>query len=133
MTLVFADAFYYLAILNPKDAAHQAAVAASLTYRGAMITSAWVLAEVADGTAAVNRRSRFVTLYTALTKDTGLIIVRPTWELFQAGIEFYSRHQDKDWSLTNCISFVVMRRAKTVDALTGDHHFEQAGFRALLK
>ncbi len=40
---------------------------------------------------------------------------------------------DKDWSLTDCISFVVMEEHGITDALTGDHHFEQAGFRALLK
>jgi predicted nucleic acid-binding protein len=40
---------------------------------------------------------------------------------------------DKEWPLTDCISFVVMRRYDIVDALTADHHFEQAGFNLLLK
>ena len=39
---------------------------------------------------------------------------------------------DKDWSLTDCISFIVMRRRGLTDALTSDHHFEQAGFTILL-
>ena len=40
---------------------------------------------------------------------------------------------DKEWTLTDCISFVVMQREGITDALTADHHFEQAGFVALLK
>ena len=45
----------------------------------------------------------------------------------------YRDREDKQWSLTDCISFVVMADGGLADALTGDHHFEQAGFKALLK
>ena len=54
-------------------------------------------------------------------------------ELWRSGIELYEQRPDKNWSLTDCISFVVMERAGVSEALTGDHHFEQAGFVALLK
>ena len=53
--------------------------------------------------------------------------------LYQAGVDLYGQRSDKDWSLTDCISFVVMRQRGIVEALTGDHHFEQAGLIALLK
>jgi len=49
------------------------------------------------------------------------------------GVRLYAQRPDKEWSLTDCISFVVMRRHDITEALTGDHHFEQAGFIALLK
>lgn len=49
------------------------------------------------------------------------------------GIRLYEQRRDKQWSLTDCISFVVMKREGLTEALTGDHHFEQAGFVALLK
>jgi predicted nucleic acid-binding protein len=52
--------------------------------------------------------------------------------LFDAGLELYSRRPDKEWSLTDCISFVVMEEHGLTEALTTDHHFEQAGFTALL-
>jgi predicted nucleic acid-binding protein len=45
----------------------------------------------------------------------------------------YVNRPDKQWSLTDCISFVVMEREGIADALTGDKHFEQAGFNVLLK
>ncbi len=44
-----------------------------------------------------------------------------------------ARRLDKDWSLTDCISFAVMQERSLTEALTSDHHFEQAGFTALLK
>jgi uncharacterized protein len=40
---------------------------------------------------------------------------------------------DKDWSLTDCVSFVVLTQNQLVEALTADQHFEQAGFKALLR
>ena len=45
----------------------------------------------------------------------------------------HKERSDKSWSLTDCISFVVMGEHGITDALTGDRHFEQAGFRALLR
>ena len=47
-------------------------------------------------------------------------------------LSLFARRPDKHWSLTYCISFVVMTERRLTDALTGDHHFEQAGYRALL-
>jgi hypothetical protein len=48
-------------------------------------------------------------------------------------VEFFEQHKDKKWSLTDCLSFVSMRDEGLTEALTGDKHFEQAGFTALLK
>lgn len=53
-------------------------------------------------------------------------------DLFDLGVELYRTRDDKEWSLTDCISFVVMRREGLTEALTGDRHFEQAGFTPLL-
>src|SRR5208282_5143253 len=50
-----------------------------------------------------------------------------------ARTDFFSARPDKEWSLTDCISFVVMNERGMTDALTSDHHFEQAGFQILLK
>jgi predicted nucleic acid-binding protein len=53
--------------------------------------------------------------------------------LLARGIQFYRERPDKEWSLTDCISFVVMAEKGLSEALTGDRHFEQAGFKPLLK
>ena len=60
-------------------------------------------------------------------------IIPATADLFDRGVQLYAERADKEWSLTDCISFVVMADEGLADALTGDHHFEQAGFKALLK
>ena len=60
------------------------------------------------------------------------MIVPASQDVFEQGVELFENRLDKDWSLTDCISFIVMRERGLTEALTGDHHFEQAGFRALL-
>ena len=132
MKTPFADSFYYLAMLNPDDAAHDQAVRASRTIKGLVVTTPWVLTEVADALAAPSQRPAFMRLLTTLRADPEVIVVPATDDLFDAGIDLYAHRPDKDWSLTDCISFVVMREQGITDALTGDHHFEQAGFIALL-
>jgi predicted nucleic acid-binding protein len=57
----------------------------------------------------------------------------PDGATFVQGVELYRNRSDKDWSLTDCISFVVMTREGITEALTADRDFEQAGFKALLK
>ncbi len=63
-------------------------------------------------------------------KDVTLI---PTSsDLLQRGRDLFAARMDKAWSLTDCISFVVMNDLGITEALTTDNHFAQAGFRALL-
>ena len=65
--------------------------------------------------------------------DPQVTIVSPSASLFDRGVELFAKRPDKCWSLTDCISFVVMEEQGIMHALTGDRHFEQAGFVALLK
>lgn len=133
MRTVFADSYYYLALLSRRDAGHRKAVQFSDRYRGQIVTTEWVLAEIADGLSAADKRHGFVALRSQLASDPAVTIVPATTELFQQGCELYEQRTDKDWSLTDCLSFVVMQSLGLTEALTADHHFEQAGFTALLK
>jgi hypothetical protein len=92
-----------------------------------------VLTELANSLSKRISRNGFVQTLSKLRSDPTVVIVGPESSLFDAGIDLYAARHDKDWSLTDCISFVVMRQRSITDALTGDHHFEQAGFRAVLK
>ena len=132
MNALFADTFYYLALLSRDDATHERAVEVSRAVLADTVTTAWVLTEVADALAAPAQRGAFLTLLNSLRADPNVVIIPPSNDLFQRGISLYGERLDKDWSLTDCISFVVMRDHGMAEALTGDHHFEQAGFRILL-
>ena len=133
MTMVFADTFYYIAFLSPSDEAHEQAKAFTQDYSGKMITTEWVLTELADGLAAPVTRQRCVAFIDWLRRDVDVTIVPAATDLFDAGLTLYRGRDDKKWALTDCISFVVMEREGIREVLTGNHNFEQAGFKALLR
>jgi predicted nucleic acid-binding protein len=133
MKAVFADTYFYLALTSKSDAGHERAAAFSRAYHGHVLTTPWVLTEVGDALASPDQRHVFVAMLAGLAKDADTTIAAPTSELFDAGCDLYSQRPDKGWSLTDCISFVVMERQGISQALTADHHFEQAGFVALLR
>lgn len=132
MSAVFADAFYFLALLNKRDEAHDKAVAYSANV-GRLVTTDWVLTELADGLASSRHRNAFLQTRQELLADADARVVPFDMKLYEEGIALCADRPDKAWSLTDCISFVVMQREAITEALTGDHHFEQAGFVALLK
>lgn len=132
MKPVFVDTVYYLALTNPRDQYASAALEFTARFSGGFVTTAWVLAEVANSLARGPNRALFVELYQELAEDRRVTIVPPAQDLFEQGIELYGQRPDKEWSLVDCISFVVMREYELTDALTADRHFEQAGFHALL-
>ncbi|MHC5055291.1 MAG: type II toxin-antitoxin system VapC family toxin [Planctomycetota bacterium] len=132
MSAVFADTYYFLVLLNERDEAHQSAIDAPIDDGDDLITTAWVLTEVADALAAPQNRATFIELLDARESDPSVVIAAPSTDLFDRGVDLYGQRADKGWTLTDCISFAVMREMKIGRALTGDRHFEQAGFVALL-
>ena len=54
-------------------------------------------------------------------------------ERFHAAAELFDRHDDKEWSFTDCVSFALMHELKMEDSFTTDGHFRQAGFNPLLE
>lgn len=133
MKAVFAGTFFFLALLNEKDGAHLLAETFSSTTNRPFVTTAWVLTEVADGCSSPNKRRAFLELLSLLHESPDVTIVPPCESLFQKGLDLFAQRPDKEWSLTDCISFTVMEEMELTDALTGDHHFKQAGFTVLLK
>ena len=132
MNRVFADAFYFVALLNRADQYHTKAAAAATQLRGEIVTTEWVLAEVADALADSASRRSVAPFLRDLAKDPKVTIVKAGSDWFERGLQLYEQRPDKDWPLTDCISFAVMTE-EVNDALTGDHHFAQAGFKALLR
>jgi predicted nucleic acid-binding protein len=134
MTPIFADSFYFFALLNPHDSTHAKAVAFTQAYTGRIVTTGWILTELGDGWARPAAwRTVFIQLLADVRANANITVVPCTDQLLDEGIKLYGQRPDKEWSLTDCISFVVMQADGLTEALTGDHHFEQAGFVALLK
>ena len=130
---VFADTFFFLALLNEKDDQRPRAVSLANSLRGRMVTTTWVLSELADGLADTPGRSLFKPFVARFQSDPRGVVVPATQPLFERAVDLYHDRPDKEWSLTDCVSFVMMNELNIRDALTADHQFEQAGFVALLK
>ncbi|MDZ4782281.1 MAG: PIN domain-containing protein [Planctomycetia bacterium] len=132
MNIAFADTFYFIALLSRRDRAHAEAIEFDASYLGRIVTSDWVLLELADAFSAVDNRQRFATLFDFAAISEGYEVVRASDADFDAGLLLYRSRSDKEWSLTDCISFTIMHRLGLHDAITGDQHFAQAGFNILL-
>lgn len=132
MTPLFADTYYFIALLSPHDAAHRRAVEYSRLIEQS-VTTEWVLLELADGLAGTKNRHLFRETRDALLTDPPAVVVPLDTALHERAVDLYVRRPDKQWSLTDCVSFLVMQDHGLTQALTADHHFEQAGFVALLK
>jgi|SRR5271169_2000308 len=133
MKAVFADSVYFFARLNARDRLHDRAVKFFTRAEAPIVTTNCVLTEIADGLAGRTSRQTFVHLLEILKSAQDVEIIPSSPELFDRGAELYAQRPDKEWSLTDCISFIVMQERGLTQALTADRHFEQAGFTALLK
>jgi uncharacterized protein len=133
MASIFADTFYFIALLDSSDVNHPQAVAWSRQPGVSFVTTEYVLVELGDAFHAPGQREEFVLFQDALRGDTKFRIWAASSALYGAGLNLFRRRRDKYWQLTDCISFAVMKERRISEALTGDQHFEQAGFIALLK
>ena len=129
----FADTSYLLALLSRDDEFHASAVEFSATLDEVVVTTMWVLTELGDALHRGRNRQTFARFLDTLGEHGDLDVVAASPELFQRAVALFRSRPDKEWSLTDCISFVVMAEKGIVEALTSDRHFEQAGFKGLMK
>ena len=96
------------------------------------MTSEAILWEWLNAFADTSTRGIAAEGYRRVHADSGIEVVAHTPEFTAAAIVLYGNRTDKDWSMTDCFSFVIMQQHGIAEALTTDHHFEQAGLRALM-
>jgi predicted nucleic acid-binding protein len=135
MEKVFVDTAAWLALLNKDDDlyAHARQVMKTLRQQHvALLTTEFVLLEVADALSAPAHRGRTVRFINGLRQLPLLSILPASHNLWTAGWKLYGDRPDQDWSLTDCISFAVMTQERLMQCFTSDHNFEQAGFVKLL-
>jgi len=131
MKTYFADTSYYISVLSPKDAFHGLAVELAGRKDVAVVTTTYVLMELAAYFARPPQRANLILFVDRLRQASNLTIVPCDAELFDKGWDRYSRHIDKGWSLVDCISFLIMEARGLREALATDRHFIQAGFQTL--
>jgi predicted nucleic acid-binding protein len=131
----FLDTGFAIALLSPRDQYHAAAqqLAARLRANPArIVTTEAVIFEIGAALAKQAWRPAATQFIKALRADQSVEIVATDPLLWQDAFDLFSARADKDWSLTDCLSFVVMSRRGITDALAADEHFRQAGFVPLL-
>lgn len=90
-----------------------------------------VLTEIGNALSAVNR-CHAVQFIQQCYQTANIRVVSVDTQLLTRTLQLYEARPDKTWGLTDCISFVVMQENGLIDAVTADHHFVQAGYRALM-
>jgi uncharacterized protein len=135
MRTIFVDTHYWVALTNPQDQWHQQVLAASRTLQSArLVTTEEVLTEylnfLAPRGSHLRRRAREAV--DRMIKNPNVTVVPQAHDTFQAGLGLYEQRPDKEYSLTDCISMLTMRRLGIYEVLTHDHHFAQEGFAVLL-
>ena len=131
MTLL--DTGYFLALFNPRDALHARAEARSDSLDGPFIVTEYVLWECVNALSKPENRDTAHIIADYIQNGEMCQMISASPEMLAEGLRLHRQHRDKEWSLTDCISFHVMNTQGTTRALAHDHHFEQAGFEALLR
>jgi predicted nucleic acid-binding protein len=127
MTEVFADSFYFIALLNKRDQHHRVACEMARQNFHRIVTTHWVLVETINALSARPLRAIAHDFAVAALADASLqVISERHW--FERGLDLFGNRPDKDWSLTDRISFAVMRDRGVTHTLTGDRHYAQAGY-----
>jgi uncharacterized protein len=131
----FADTSFWIALSSKRDQYHSRAVAwhaALMQSESRIVTTEAVLWEWLNALADTATRATAAEGYRRVCADKRVEVVPFDPELNVAAVDLYRRRGDKNWSLTDCLSVVVMEQRHLTEALTSDHHFEQAGMKALM-
>jgi len=133
VTPIFADTSFFIALLYLDDDFHERAQALSASQRHRpLITTSAIIQELGASFHRIPDRPLFLSVLTAL-QHGGAEIVHVDESLQRRAIELFERRADKDWSLADCISFLVLEARGLTEAASSDRHFEEAGFVALLR
>ena len=131
--MIFVDTGFLLALGQPNDTLHARALEWSQLLSEPLLATEYVLVETVNNLSKRADRPRACRILEMISQDENHTIIHASPELFAAGLHLHGERPDKDWSLTDCISFHVMRGRGITRALAYDIHFEQAGFEALLR
>ena len=131
MTEVFLGAAYAIALSASSDQYHgpAEALAVQLEADGArLITSRAVVLEIGNALAKLRYRSAAIQLLDSLEEDPNVEIIPISEQLYKRALKLSRERPDKEWGITDCISFIVMQDRGLTEALTTDEHFNRPVF-----
>ncbi len=133
---VFIDAVGWIALVHRGDMLHQKVVQIYREIgRVRRVTTDAVLIESCNAFSKTTLRQLALALMEKVKESErlGILeIIHVNEELINQGWVLFKNRTDKEWSLTDCVSFIVMKNKGINNAITSDHHFEQAGFKKLV-
>jgi len=132
---IFVDTSYWIALIHETDDLHNRAVAIDKKLTNVqLITSEMVLIELLNEFSKLGRHLRKLATdwVRGLRSRDDVKIVPQTSAQFTEALHIYETFIDKEWSLTDCASYLIMKEMKITEALSHDHHFKQMGVNALL-
>ena len=135
MATYFADTSFWIGLSSKRDQHHRRAVAwhpSVIRTRSAILTTEAVLLEWLNALSDISTRRIAAESYLRVRADIRIEVIQFQAELMESAIAPYRGRPDKNWSLTDCLSFVVMERRGLTEALTTDHDFEQAGLKTIM-
>jgi predicted nucleic acid-binding protein len=138
MKSVFADTGFWVALLNQKDKWHEQSVS---IYRSLELQQVRVITSEIVLTELLNFFSKFSSTLrvevalkvTQMKQHPNITVIPQNTRQFDRALKLYLEREDKEWSLTDCSSFLIMQELKITAALAHDKHFLQAGFQNLLR
>ena len=129
MTFALVDTSLWYATADDRDPNHDEAVLLLATPGRSHITTNWIFAETITLVRGRLGHNAAVALGARLLHRPGLRIVRVQPEDEGTAWRIFQQYADKDFSVTDCTTFAVMRRLRIAHALAFDRHFQQMGFR----
>jgi len=133
---IFVDRFAWIATINKSDNYHEICLGILeelLNNQAKLITTNYVVVETINALSKVEFRKTVIEFIDKLEKSPSVQIIRITDEIYNNAWTFYKQRMDKDWGITDCTSFEVMRAFNVKKAFTNDKHFEQAGYSLVVK
>lgn len=133
---IFVDSFAWIAVINKSDNYHEISLRILeelLNKQAKLITTNYVVVETINALSKVEFRKTVINFIDKLGKSPSVQIVKITDEIYNNAWTLYQQRMDKGWGITDCTSFEVMQMFNIRKALTGDKHFEQAGYSLIVK
>lgn len=135
--MLFVDTGFLIALANERDELHGRAGAWALATMEQrlhpLLLTEYVLTETVNNLSSRIHRARAIEIIDAVQSEPEYEYVPASPTLFASGLALYRQRTDKNWSLTDCISFSIMTERGVSHALAFDQHFKQAGFEPLLR